>query len=54
MSSECKVLIVANIQLKQRIRNHFACKSVFQLCLYFESSCVKYNLTLVMLYGMSF
>lgn len=54
MSSEYKVLIVANIQLKQGIRNHFACKSVFQLCLCFESSCVKYYLTLVMLCGMRF
>jgi len=28
VSSECTVLIVANIQLKQGIRNHFDCKSV--------------------------
>lgn len=42
MSSECEVLIVANIQVKQGIRNHFASKSAFQLCLYFESSCVKF------------
>lgn len=38
-----KVLIVAYIQLKEGIKNHFAFKSVFQLCLYFESSCVTYN-----------
>lgn len=54
MSCECKALIVANIHLKQGIRNHFAVKSVFQLCSYFESSHVKYKLILEILYGMSF